>query len=356
MEHLRVILARMPSLDERLGAAGLDALWVSKPENVRYLSGFSSPDDGKLLYRPNAPLLYTDARYTVQAAEESRVPQHVARPPATYRHAAPLVQGLRVGIEADHLTLEALEDLRTHWEAELVPVKGLVEGLRLVKSADEIAAIRQAQDIADAALQDALPLLKPGAVERDIATAIEVGMRRRGAHGYSHNFIVASGPRGAMPHGEASDRQLVDGELVTIDIGAVVDGYHSDMTRTYAVGEVDPARHDLYSAVLDAEERAIAAIRPGVRAADLDQLARDFLTERGYGEYFTHSLGHGVGLYIHEGPSLRKGSEDVLEAGMVITVEPGVYVAGQHGARVEDLVLVTADGHEVLSRSPKVRL
>lgn len=346
----------MQSLDERLAEAGLDALWVSKPENVRYLSGFSSPADGKVLYRRGAARLYTDARYTVQAAQESGLEQHIARPPATYAHAAADVQGKRVGVEADHLTLAELETLRSQWQAELVPLSGMVERQRLVKGEREIAAIRRAQEIADAALQEALPLLKPGAVERDIASAIELGMRRRGAHGYSHNFIVASGPRGAMPHGEASDRVMREGELVTIDIGAVVEGYHSDMTRTYALGEVGDELRAAYNAVLDAEEAAIRAVRPGVRAADLDAIARDLLAERGYGEYFSHSLGHGVGLAIHEGPSLKKGSEDVLEAGMVITVEPGVYLPGQYGVRIEDLVLVTPNGHEVLSTSPRARL
>ncbi len=346
----------MRQLDDRLRAERLDALWVSKPENVRYLSGFSSPQDGKVLYRPGSALLYTDSRYSDQAAQEARVEQHIARPPATYAHAAQHTQGQRVGVEADHLTVADLEVLRAHWDAELVPITGLVETLRGVKTDEEIGFIRRAQDITDEALQAALPLIKPGARERDIALAIEVGIRERGGHGYAHNFIVASGPRGAMPHGESSDRTLQDGELVTIDIGAVVNGYHSDMTRTYPVGTVPDALRDVYNAVLEANELAIEAVRPGVRAEDLDALAREHLTQRGYGEYFTHSLGHGVGLHIHEAPSLRKGSEDVLEPGMVITIEPGVYVSGQHGVRVEDLVLVTEGGHEVLSKSPKARL
>jgi Xaa-Pro aminopeptidase len=352
--------SRTTALREVLQRAGLDALWVSRPENVRYLSGFTSPADGKLLITA-APTnqhatLYTDARYTVQAEDESRYPAFIARPPATLEHAAAVVAGLRVGFEADHLTVSGLEELNTHWQAgELVGVRGLVEALRLVKSPEELAGIRAAQDVADAAFAAVRPSIVAGVREDQIAAQLEQFMRERGATS-AFDITVASGPRGAMPHGTASERVIGDNELVTVDFGARVNGYHSDMTRTVAVGDPSGELRRLYRAVLEAEEAAVRAIRPGVNCGELDAVARDILTDHGLGEYFAHSLGHGVGLAVQEGPSLRKSSADVLEAGMVVTAEPGVYLPGLGGVRIEDLVLVTETGYEVLSSSPKEQL
>ena len=353
-----------------LAHAGLDALWVSRPENVRYLSGFTSGDDAKLLVMTVVPqqgvgsrveaTLYTDARYTVQAGEESRYPAFIARPPATLEHATPSVQGLRVGFEADHLTVSELEALRSHWQANgspatLVGTQGIIEGLRLMKTEDEIAQIRAAQSIADAAFAAVRPGIVAGVREDWVAGQLEAFMRERGA-GSAFDVTVASGPRGAMPHGTASGRIIGNDELVTIDFGAKLNGYHSDMTRTVAVGNPSEELRRLYRAVLEAEEAAVQAIRPGARCSDLDKVARDILVSHGLGEYFAHSLGHGVGLAVHEGPSLRGTSPDVLEAGMVVTAEPGVYLPGVGGVRIEDLILVTPDGYEVLSSSPKERL
>lgn len=333
--------------------AGVDALWVSDPANVRYLSGFTDGKDGKVLILPDGEMLYTDARYTVQAQDESRIPQFIARPPETYGHAADSVKGLRVGFEAEHLTVALLDDLRTHWpDATLVPLRGLVQGLRRIKSAQEIAAIRETQRLADQAFMAVRPHIQAGVRELDIAHQIAAELQKLGAQAMP-GMIVASGPRGAMPHGTASARVLQDGELVTVDLVALKDGYHSDMTRTVAVGKVSDELRRIYNAVWEAEDTALRAVKPGVRGADLDKLARDILTGHGLGEAFAHSLGHGVGLEVHEGPSLRGTSEDVLERGMVITIEPGAYLPGFGGARVEDLVLVTEDGYEVLSLSPK---
>lgn len=347
-----------------MSRAGLDALWVSRPENVRYLSGFTSGDDAKLLVvaagDQTGATLYTDARYTVQAGEESRFPAFIARSPATLEHAASGVQGLRVGFEADHLTVSELEALRAHWQAggtpaTLISTQGVVEGLRLVKTEEEVAQIRAAQAIADAAFAAVRPGIVAGVREDSVAGQLEAFMRERGA-GSAFDITVASGPRGAMPHGTASGRVIGNDELVTIDFGAKIGGYHSDMTRTVAVGNPSEELRRLYRAVLEAEEAAVQAIRPGAKCSDLDKLARDILVSHGLGEYFAHSLGHGVGLAIHEGPGLRGTSKDVLEAGMVVTAEPGVYLPGVGGVRIEDLILVTPTGHEVLSSSPKERL
>ncbi len=333
--------------------AGIDALWVSTPANVRALTGFSSGEDGKVLVGPgDAVTLYTDARYTVQAQEESRVDVFVARPPETYQHAAETVRGLRVGIEADHLTVAGLEDLGQHWDTTLVPVRGMIEGLRTIKSPEEVQAIREAQALADRVFAQVRPMIRAGVRELDVALELELGLRRAGAE-VGFDVIVASGPRGAMPHGAASERVIEDGDLVTIDFGARLHGYHSDMTRTLAVGTPTSEMQRVYGVVLEAEEAAIAAVKPGVRCADLDALARGILERHGLGEAFAHSLGHGVGLNIHEAPGLRKTSEEVLAAGMVITIEPGAYLPGVGGVRIEDLLLVTEDGYEVLSLTPK---
>lgn len=351
----------MPTPLERLRqamkAAQLEALWVSQPENVRYISGFSSPEDGRVLVTSTGATLYTDARYTVQAAEESSLPQHIARPPATLEHARSSLEGLQVGVEAEHISLAAYQDLEKAWPGSvLVPTRNLIEPLRLVKTEQEIAAIRAAQAIADAAYAEILPLVQPGVSEIELAGKLEQAMRARGAQGPAFETIVASGVRGALPHGRATDKLLEAGDLVTFDFGAQKDGYHSDMTRTVAVGPQGEENVRLYRAVLEAEEAAIAAVRPGVRAADLDNISREVLKKHGLEEYFTHSLGHGVGLNIHEGPGLSKTSDAVLQAGMVITIEPGVYLPGQTGLRIEDLLLVTDTGYEVLSQSPKEKL
>ncbi|GGJ63560.1 M24 family metallopeptidase [Deinococcus aquiradiocola] len=344
------------TLRAALDRAGVDALWVSSPENIRYLSGFTSGRDARLLLSAQ-PTLYTDARYTVQAQEESRFPSFIARPPATLAHAAPAVEGLRVGFEADHLTVAELERLRAHWQAgerpaTLVSTSRVIDTLRQVKTPDEVARVRAAQALADEAFAAVRPFIAAGVRESDVAARLEGFMRERGA-GSAFGITVASGPRGAMPHGTASARVIGNDELVTVDFGALLDGYHSDMTRTVAVGNPSEELRRLYRAVLEAEEAAVAAVRPGATGGELDAVARDLLGAHGLAEAFAHSLGHGVGLAVHEGPSLRAASADVLVPGMIVTVEPGVYVPGVGGVRIEDLILVTEDGHEVLSRSAK---
>ncbi|WP_027480975.1 M24 family metallopeptidase [Deinococcus pimensis] len=352
----------MSQFDDLLTAAGLDALWITRPEHVRLVSGFSSPRDGRVLLTRGGATLYTDARYTVQAAEESSIPQYIAQPPRAtseaklLQHAREQFAGGRVGIEADHLSVTALGALREAWGVEIVPTRGLLEARRAVKTDAEIALLREAQRIADEAYAEVRPTITAGRRERDVALDLEIAMRRRGADAAAFDLTVASGERGAMPHGGATDRVLREGELVTIDMGALLGGYHSDMTRTVAVGEVSDELRRLYDAVLEAEDACVAAVKPGARAADLDVLARSILERHGLAGYFSHSLGHGVGLAIHEAPTLSGSSEDVLRPGMAITIEPGVYVPSVGGVRIEDLVLVTGDGHEVLSRAEKERV
>jgi Xaa-Pro aminopeptidase len=329
---------------------GLDALYITRPENVRYLSGFPHPEDAQVLLSHEGAFLLTDPRYP-EAERESRIPAKVLR----REEKEGLFQGLRgrVGFEAEHLPYAALERLRELSPAEWVPTKGVVERLRLKKTPEEVAAIRKAQALAEEALAHALSLLKPGTAEREVAFELEFFLRRRGAEGVAFPPIVASGVRGALPHAGASEKPLRAGELVTLDLGAKVAGYHSDMTRTFALGQVEGELKTAFQAVLAALERALEALRPGRTGKEVDALAREELGRYGLDRYFVHSLGHGVGLAVHEGPSLSPYTEDVLEPGMVVTVEPGVYLPGLGGVRIEELVLITEDGFELLSRFPR---
>jgi Xaa-Pro aminopeptidase len=335
----------------------IHALWVAKPANIRYLTGFTSPEDAKLLVTEADAVLYTDSRYTVQAEQESRVPVHIARWDAVYEHAKPLVTGKNVGFEADAVVYSAFRGLLEGLETTLRPVENVVEPLRGVKSSAEIETLKRAAKIADDALEATLPMLKPGVAERDVALELEMQMRRRGAEAAAFDITVASGERGAMPHGGASGRVVNDGELVTIDWGARVDGYHSDCTRTFAVGEISSELKTIYNTVFDAQRKALEAIRAGAKCFDMDAVAREFITAAGYGDYFGHSLGHSVGLAIHETPNLSfRAKEERLEVSNVVTVEPGIYVPNVGGVRIEDTVIVTETGIEFLTHTPKHRL
>ena len=337
---------------------GVQAFWVAKPANIRYLTGFTSPADAKLLVTLDTAILYTDGRYTVQAEEESRVPFHIARGQEVLDHARTVVTGLELAFEADAVTYAQFDELKETLQVTLRAVKDVIEPLRAIKTPDELERIRRAARITDDALAATLPKVMPGAQERDIALELEFAMRRLGAEKAGFEITVASGPRGAMPHGGASGRTIGEGELVTIDMGAVVDGYHADLTRTVAVGEPDRTLRAVYRVVLEAQRQAIEAMRPGASCFGVDKVARDHIASVGLGDYFVHGLGHGVGLAIHEGPNLSyRTPEGVpLETGAVVTVEPGVYLPGQGGVRIEDLVLVTESGVEVLSHAPKAEL
>ena len=345
--------ALLDAVRARLPGANADALLVTAPPNVRYLSGFTTPADGRVLVTEDGAYLFTDDRYTVQAAEESWLSEQIIARDWLPR-VAELVPGQRLAIEAEHLTVAQRANLEQHMGREVVPSEGLLRPLRMRKRAFEIAWLREAARITDLALGQVLEsLLQPGVRELDVALELERVMRAAGADGTSFEIIVASGPRSAMPHGVASRRRIEAGDLVTIDLGARVGGYHADMTRAIGVGRVREPLTDWYRSVLAAQEAAVAAVGPGVSGQALDAIAREHLAEAGLAEHFSHSLGHGTGLAVHEGPTLSARSQDTLEPGMVVTVEPGVYVADQGGLRIEDLVLVTDDGHEVLSNSPK---
>jgi len=345
--------ALLDAVRARLTDSGAEALLVTAPANVRYLSGFSSPEDGAVLVTLDDAWLITDDRYTVQAGEESWLSNQVITR-EIFERAAGLLEGQTLAVEADHMTIAWRADLERHLNRPVVTTQDLLRPLRMVKRPFEVAWLREAARITDVAFGQVVDAtLRPGVRELDVALELERAMRGAGAAGVSFEIIVASGPRSAMPHGVASHRPIEAGDLVTIDCGARVGGYHADMTRAIGVGAVQEPLRSWFDAVLAAQRAGVAAIAPGADGTVVDAAARDLLSAVGLGDAFGHSLGHGTGLEIHEGPRLSPRSKDTLAPGMVVTVEPGVYVAGTGGLRIEDLVLVTDTGGEVLSHTPK---
>lgn len=349
---------RLQRIRARLAEEGLDWLLVSSPENRRYLSGFTG-SAGYLLISQEEALLATDFRYYQQVQEQAPAYTLARMQGGTVEALASILQqhvaeGARLGFEAEHLTVALYENLRgAVGAAQWVPTQGLVEHLRAVKEPEEVQAIRRAVALADEVLEAVLPTLRPGMTEKEVAWRLESAMRERGAEKVSFDLIVASGPNGAKPHAVTSDRPLGKGEPIVIDMGCVVDGYCSDLTRTVVLGEPDGRFRDLYDLVLRAQRVAEEGIRPGMSGREADALAREVIDAAGYKEEFGHSLGHGVGLEVHELPRLSALSEEPLREGMVFTVEPGVYIPGWGGIRIEDMAVLRADGVEVLTACTK---
>ncbi|MZP28473.1 M24 family metallopeptidase [Heliobacterium undosum] len=335
---------------------GIDALLILSPVNRRYLSGFTGTA-GFLLVDREGQWLATDFRYWEQASKQTPdwtlIRQKGAWTEALQEAVAD--RGWRnIAVESDVVTLEQQQKLETALPAiRWVPRKGMVESLRAVKDEGEQAAIARAAALADRGFQHILGCMRPGMAERDVALELEFFLRREGAQGVSFEFIVASGERSALPHGVASDKTIGTGELITLDFGCILDGYCSDMTRTVIFGQPSAEQRKVYETVLEAQERALAAIAPGKSGRDIDRIARDVIDQAGYGDRFGHGLGHGVGLVVHENPRLSILSEDILEPGHAVTVEPGIYIPGWGGVRIEDLVIVTSGGNRNLTTSPK---
>jgi Xaa-Pro aminopeptidase len=341
-------------------AAGVDGLLVTHLADVRYLCGFTGSNAALVLTGGRA-VLFTDGRYTMQAKDEAAGTRVViAKKPAATAACEWMVEvGLkRCGFDAVHTTVAALEAMRKAVPAKVrrgmfVAVEPLVARLREVKDNDEIAKIRAAAALGGKLFDEMLGYLRPGLREMEVAARLEHAARLSGAEAMSFETIVASGERSALPHGRASNSKLPKRGFVTLDFGVVLNGYMSDMTRTIHMGRARPEEREVYDAVLEAQETAVLAVADGVTAGKVDEAARSVLRRVGLDEYFTHSTGHGVGLEIHEGPRLAAQQTQVLEQGMVITIEPGVYMPGKFGLRIEDMVLVTAAGSEVLTPSVK---
>jgi len=349
-------LSALTRIKENAFKAGLEALLITKASNRRYLSGFTG-SSGFLLLTKDEDILVTDFRYDEQARKQAAGLLVVRSNNSMVEKLGELLERYRikkVGLEKNVTTLGAYEEYRHYLPGiEFVPVNDPCEEFRRVKSHQEMVVLKKAVEIADKAFLHILNFLRVGQTEKEIAYEIEFFMRRIGAEKSAFETIVASGERSSLPHGVASDKPVASGELVTLDFGAVYRGYHSDITRTLVLGKPTSRQEEIYHLVLKAQETALENIRPGIKASDADALAREIIREAGLGENFGHGLGHGVGLEIHEGPRLSPRDDTVLKPGMVVTVEPGVYINGWGGVRIEDIVVITADGCEVLTKSPK---
>jgi Xaa-Pro aminopeptidase len=350
------VAGRLPRLRERLEAAGCDALLVTNLANIRYLTGFTG--SAAFLLVGQSTLFTTDGRYGDQSSEELgaagvEAETAIGRRGEQIEALEKPAKGLRVGVEAENLTMALKEEFECVG-SRLVPTAGVVEGLRRVKDAGELARIEAAADIADVALAQLKERLASGVTEAQFALELDFEMRQRGADGVSFETIVASGPNGALPHARPSDRLIEAGDVVVIDFGALVDGYHSDMTRTFSIGPPASAELvDVSDAVLVAQRAGVRALKPGVSCSEVDAACRDSLELAGYGSVFLHPTGHGVGLDIHEAPAVAAGSADILEEGVVVTVEPGAYLTGVGGVRIEDSLVITATGARALTKSTK---
>ncbi|MBP2078219.1 M24 family metallopeptidase [Oceanobacillus polygoni] len=348
-------MEKLNKLRKALEKNKLDAILITSPINRRYVTGFTGTAGIALVSLDDARLI-TDFRYTEQAneqAKEFKVIEHKQLIEGEITDQLNHMQIKRLGFEQDYVTFTQYENYKNNFHAELIPVSGLVEELRLIKTNEELNTMKKAAKIVDDAFVHIQKFIKPGVKEIDISNELEFYMRKQGATSSSFDTIVASGFRSALPHGVASNKEIQSGELVTLDYGALYEGYCSDITRTVAVGKISSELREIYDIVLEANLRGVNGIKPGITGKEADALTRDFITEKGYGENFGHSTGHGLGLEVHEGPGLSYRSDKVLEKGMVVTVEPGIYVPGVGGCRIEDDIVLTESGNERLTFAPK---
>jgi len=351
------IARRLARLRTQLRRNRLDALLVSNEANVRYLSGFTG-DSSALLITTQHALFITDFRYVEQAQLECPGYRILRRPRsmvAEIARAARRAGIATLGVEAQCLTLDSAQALREELAQpiRIVHTAGLVETLRAVKDPQEVAAINACIDIAQRCIQHARRFLVPGIQERDVAAEMEYFVRQHGADGMAFPTIVAFGPRGSLPHARAGEHRMKPKDPVLIDWGVRKDGYVCDLTRVFFHLKISPRFERIYRTALDAQRRAIRRIRPGVTAGAVDAAARNTIARAGWGPKFGHSLGHGIGLEVHEAPTIGHAADRVLKRGMLFTVEPGIYLPGLGGVRIEDDVLVTNQGVKVLSNSPK---
>jgi Xaa-Pro aminopeptidase len=346
-------MEKLTKLRERFNEFGIDGMLVTSPSNRRYMTGFTGTAGTALISEQKAKFI-TDFRYVAQATNQARGYEIVENRDVVGEVAelASKMGITKLGFEQDHLSYKQFTDFNEKVQVELVPVSGVIEQLRTIKTEKEIKILKTAAEIADQAFNHILEYIRPGITEIDVNNELEFHMRKHGATSSSFDTIVASGYRSAMPHGVASNKVIEKGDMVTMDFGAYYEGYCSDITRTVAVGEPQEKMKEIYGIVHKALEKGTDTLKPGVSCKDVDSVVRDFITEAGYGAEFGHGTGHGVGLEIHEDPYFSQKSEGVLQSGHVMTVEPGIYLPGIGGVRIEDDALITDNGHEILTHSP----
>lgn len=344
---------RRERLWERCSDLEVDGIVITRLANVRYLTGFTG-SNGQLLLGRDGAAFVTDGRYTEQSRHEVPDLERITaqRLSDTLRDWCGANAIERLAFEAEEVTVARHEDLAEKLaDVTLVPSRGVVEGLRWTKDPEELELLRAAQQVTDDAFDDILDRLAVGMTERQVAHDLELALRRHGAEAMAFDPIVAFGEQAAEPHHAPGHRILDEGDVIKLDFGGVVGGYHADMTRTVAFGSPAAELRKIHDVVRQAQQAGIDAVRAGISGAEVDAVAREVIADAGYADRFTHGLGHGVGLEIHEGPGLATTTEDVLPVGAVVTVEPGVYVPGLGGVRIEDMVEVTAEGCDVLGTS-----
>ncbi|MGE7665713.1 M24 family metallopeptidase [Ureibacillus composti] len=348
-------MIKLEKLRKEMINLNIDGLLITNEFNRRYMTDFTGTAGVAIVSKDDAVFI-TDFRYTEQAkkqVKEFRIIQHEG---VLAKEVAKQTEQLgikTIGFEKDTMTYGMFETYKSLLKADLIPVSGVIEKIRLIKTEQEINIIKVACEIADHAFTHILGFIKPGLTELEVSNELEFFMRKQGATASSFDTIVASGVRSALPHGVATDKVIEKGDLVTLDFGALYNGYVSDITRTIAVGEPSDQLKEMYDIVLQSQLLAVEQVGPGMTGIQADSIARDYLTSKGYGEAFGHSTGHGIGLEVHEGPALSFRSDTLLQPNMVVTVEPGIYLPGIGGVRIEDDIVITETGNEKLTHSKK---
>lgn len=348
-------MSRLSKIQAILKEKKLDAILVTSPYNLRYVSNFTGTT-GLTIITQKKGFFVTDFRYTKQAEEQAKGFEIVRNSGPIFNEVKKIVENegiVQLGFEDAHVSYHSFDQLETMLDCDLIPSSGIVEELREIKEESEIAIIKKACEIADAGFKYILDYIKPGISEIEIANKLDFYMRELGATGVSFETIVASGYRSAMPHGVASKKIIEQGDFVTLDFGCYYNGYVSDMTRTVSVGEPLPKLKEIYNIVLEAQLKVLEEAKAGMTGIEVDSIARDLISSYGYGDYFGHSNGHGIGLEIHEGPNTSQKAPKKLVVGNVITNEPGIYLDGIGGVRIEDDLIITETGNEILTHSPK---
>jgi Xaa-Pro aminopeptidase len=346
---------KLSNLREQLKKEEIDALLITNPYNRSYMTNFTGTA-GVAIVSADDAVFITDFRYTEQAEKQIEGYRIVQHTKTIIEEVAAQVSKMNVttlGFEKDDMAFGLYESYKKEVKSDLTPVSGLVEKLRMVKTPDELKILKKAAKIADDAYNHIIKFIKPGISELDVSNELEFFMRKQGATSSSFSIIVASGLRSALPHGVATSKIIETGDFVTLDYGALYEGYISDITRTLAVGEPTDKLKEIYAVTLAAQELALKEIKPGMTGIEADAIARDYITSKGYGEAFGHSTGHGIGMEVHEAPSLSFRSETVLEPNMVVTVEPGIYLPEVGGVRIEDDIIITESGNERLTFATK---